>query len=128
MDFEIKTGEGYRTRLENQTMIEMSKRPSFDQYYIRVGEFTSNTVKNFGNFIENLNLRGSHRIDNHAWHLDHKFSVFQGFNNNIPPYIIGSIYNLEMLPWQENLKKWSRCSISEEELIRDFYNDEKKIR
>ena len=96
--------KGYRTRLENQTMIEMSKRPSFDQYYIRVGEFTSNTVKNFGNFIENLNLRGSHRIDNHAWHLDHKFSVFQGFNNNIPPYIIGSIYNLEMLPWQENLK------------------------
>lgn len=50
--------------------------------------------------------------------LDHKFSISEGFKNNIPPYIIGNIINLEMLPYKDNISKYVRCSISKEELFK----------
>ena len=30
---------------------------------------------------------------------------------------IGNIVNLEFIPWQENVKKRTKCSITKEELI-----------
>lgn len=51
-----------------------------------------------------------------GWHLDHKYSVSRGFQENIPPYIIGNIANLEMLPGVDNVRKQSKCSIDIEEL------------
>ena len=54
---------------------------------------------------------------NGAYHLDHKFSIIEGFKNNIKPEIIGSINNLEFIPWEENLLKRAKCSITKEQLI-----------
>jgi len=56
-----------------------------------------------------------------AFQLDHKFSILEGFNNNIPPWIIFNIVNLEMIPWKENTSKGTKCSISKDKLIDDFY-------
>ena len=50
-------------------------------------------------------------------------SVYEGFHRNIPPYIIGSIYNLKVIPWRENISKSSSNSISEEELFDRFYKE-----
>lgn len=61
--------------------------------------------------LENIENRGRNK-----YHLDHKYSVFEGFRNNIPPYIIANIRNLEMLPEAENIKKGKKCSITLEEL------------
>ena len=55
--------------------------------------------------------------------VDHMFSVYEGFHRNIPPYIIGSIYNLKVIPWRENISKSSSNSISEEELFDRFYKE-----
>lgn len=54
---------------------------------------------------------------NEKYHLDHKYSIFEGFKNSILPCYIGSIYNLEFLSHQENITKRHRCSIDIEDLM-----------
>lgn len=53
-----------------------------------------------------------------AYHVDHMYSKFDGFKNNIPPWIIGSRYNLQIIPWEENLKKGRVSTISVEEIYK----------
>ena len=65
--------------------------------------------------LPNFENRGNSGVDG-AYHLDHKFSIIQGFINNIPPEIIGNIKNLEFIPWLDNIKKRTKCSISINEL------------
>lgn len=45
-----------------------------------------------------------------AYQLDHIVSVKYGFDNNIPPEVIGAIDNLQLLPWKKNRDKWARVS------------------
>ena len=54
--------------------------------------------------------------------LEHKFSIKEGFLNNICPFIIGNIINLEMLYWKDNLSKNYKCSITKEELFNLYDN------
>jgi hypothetical protein len=62
------------------------------------------------------------RIDEEGtYNLDHKFSIKEGFDNKIPPFIIGNIINLEMIPAIDNYRKGASCSISKEELLNEFY-------
>lgn len=53
-----------------------------------------------------------------AWHIDHRFSIIQGFREQISPFVIGHLENLQMLPWKQNIQKLHRCDISKEELFR----------
>jgi hypothetical protein len=69
------------------------------------------------NTLSNYNKRGNSGVDG-AYHLDHKFSIIEGFKNNINPEIIGNIKNLEFIPWKENLNKRAKCSITLDELIK----------
>ena len=46
-----------------------------------------------------------------GYELDHKFSLQEGFKNNVPPYIIAGILNLEYIPRHKNRSKGSRCSV-----------------
>jgi predicted DNA-binding protein YlxM (UPF0122 family)/transposase-like protein len=64
----------------------------------------------------NYDKRGASGIDG-SYHLDHKFSISEGFKNNISPKIIGDIKNLEFIPWEENVRKRTKCSITIKELI-----------
>jgi hypothetical protein len=52
-----------------------------------------------------------------AWHIDHKFSILKGYQQKVSPFIIGHLYNLEMVPWKENISKHSKCSIDLKELL-----------
>lgn len=60
--------------------------------------------------LKNYEKRGSFRQKG-AYHLDHKFSIAEGFKQGILPEIIGNINNLEFIPWKENIKKKRKCSI-----------------
>jgi hypothetical protein len=51
-----------------------------------------------------------------GYHLDHKYSITEGFKNKVPPKIIASIQNLRFIPYSENVKKGTKCSITLEEL------------
>ncbi len=48
--------------------------------------------------------------------LDHKFSIFEGFKQDVSPELIGNIVNLEFIPWKDNISKGSKCSITLVEL------------
>jgi hypothetical protein len=52
-----------------------------------------------------------------GYDLDHKFSVQEGFNRNIPPYIIANISNLQYIPSNINRSKGIKCAITQEELF-----------
>ena len=52
-----------------------------------------------------------------AYHIDHMFSIMNGYKNRVSPLVIGSKANLQMIPWKENLSKSSSCSISLDELL-----------
>lgn len=41
-----------------------------------------------------------------AYQLDHIVSIKTGFDNNIPASVIGSLENLQFIPWEDNRKKW----------------------
>jgi hypothetical protein len=83
----------------------------------------SDYVKNYCNFIEyekkvylityqqpinslknSEKLRGRCGVEN-AYQLDHIISIKEGYEKKIEPEIIGSIENLQFIPWQENIKK-----------------------
>jgi len=64
--------------------------------------------------LDNIELRGV--IAEDGWHLDHKYSIFEGFKNGVQAKKIGNILNLEMLPALLNIKKSSSCSITLDEI------------
>jgi hypothetical protein len=84
------------------TVDELHKNWSeFRKYRTEVDRLTNlQPIKN----LENFEKRGKAGVDG-AYHLDHIYSVYMGFKNNIPPEIIAHISNLKMIPWMENQKK-----------------------
>jgi hypothetical protein len=62
------------------------------------------------------------RINRTENSLDHIYSVQQGFNDNIPPYIIGHWTNLRMLTLPENSSKGMRCDKTQDQLFEDFFS------
>lgn len=52
-----------------------------------------------------------------AYHIDHIYSIMNGYKNQISPLVIGSPLNLQMIPWKENLSKHSKSLITIEQLL-----------
>lgn len=50
-----------------------------------------------------------------GWHWNHKYTILDGFRNNVPIEIISSFLNQELIPAQENLKQsfYSKITIDE---------------
>jgi hypothetical protein len=84
----------------------------FKKYRRKVYYWTS---KNDLTTLENYDRRGL--LD---FHLDHKYSITEGFKHGVPPKIIGSIQNLHFMPYNENVSKGTKCSITLEELYALF--------
>lgn len=84
-------------------------------YYIVVEFYTEKTYFSNKELIDPDGLRGN------GYHLDHKYSVSRGYHDCIPPEIIGSIINLEIIPASENMKKSAKCSINKETLLEKYY-------
>lgn len=102
------------TKEINGTIIPKNQISAWKLYCREVLKYTFN---NNLSSIPNWNKRGNHASNLDAWHLDHKFSCFSGFQECILPSIIGNIHNLEMIPWKENIAKGIRNSITIDELI-----------
>jgi len=108
----IKTIE----RLSGQSIDEyLDQMSDFIKYKRQIDIFTR---KQPLNKLKDYDKKG--RFGNSYW-LDHMYSKKQGFLDNIPPYIIGNIINLEMLPWRKNNSKNTKCSITKEELFNKYY-------
>jgi len=101
-DHKFKCPYSYRISPEELT--------KYQKYNRIVMSETDKSLKKNGKYIPDLYLRG---ID---FHLDHKFSIKQGFRQNIDPKIIGHYKNLCIIPSRVNHQKYDTCSITLKEL------------
>lgn len=80
----------------------LERKPKFFSYKSRVMSITKRqNIKILNNYNEIRALAGT----KNGYQLDHIITIYDGFENNISPYIIGNINNLRFIPWEENLKK-----------------------
>jgi hypothetical protein len=76
------------------------------------------------NYNNHKDILDPNRLKSSQFHLDHIYSVCDGYKNNIDPIIVSSIVNLRIISKKENLLKSSKSEITLEELfIR--YNESK---
>lgn len=80
------------------------------------------TNKNWYNNFYKINGEESNRRSRDL-HLDHVYSIAEGFKNNIPAYIIGHWTNLRLIPKIENSSKGAKCHKTQEQLFEDFFNE-----
>lgn len=74
------------------------------------------TLINYRKYYKDINPKKL-PIGKYEYHRDHIYSVSHGFNNNVPPYLIGSPVNLHIMWWKDNQSKNSDCWISLNELV-----------
>ncbi len=102
------------TKLERGLMIPYNERNDFEYYKLMVWRETNKNYRLYKTMIDANSIRGK------DFHLDHKYSIFEGFVNEIDYKIIGSIYNLEILECFTNLSKNIKCTITKEDLIKKY--------
>lgn len=114
------------TRIQNGTQIDELQIDSYLNYKKVVVNRTTTVYRNNIDEINPLKLERGKK----QHHIDHKFSIKQGFINNIPVEIISHPCNLYMIWYMENLEKQDRCDITLEKLIENIknYNNENIIK
>jgi hypothetical protein len=90
-------------------------RERIQEYYTLVGYYTGISYRKYIDSIDPDKKRGK------DYHLDHKYSVLRGFYDGVPPEVLGSAANLEIIPASDNVKKSAKCSITLEELMESYY-------
>lgn len=93
----------------------------FKDYRAEVTYLTQQTYKKYKDIINSTKLKRG--FGSGLYHIDHKYSVLQGFIDKIPCEVIASKYNLQMLEQKDNLKKHKQCSITKEELFKLYEHD-----
>ena len=110
----FKRGHRCRECFYDSLSIDNNTKTEFEYYKRVVYKYTRKSVRR--NKTLYFGKRGEH-------HLDHKYSIYQGYNENIPPFIIGNKHNLQLLSEKDNLKKGKNCSITKEELYNEYYRE-----
>lgn len=87
-------------------------------YMIFVRALTEKNYDLFKSQINPKNLKRSWKAN----HLDHIYSISQGFKNRINPFWIAHPSNLQMLKAKENKKKNAKCGHTIEELLEKIQN------
>lgn len=104
-----------KTKLQKRKKVNICLYRDFLEYRRIANRLTEQTYKKFKHEINPNNFY--RKKGNLGYHLDHKYSVFQGFVDGIPADIISCKYNLQVIPGSENIKKSISCSITKEELL-----------
>jgi hypothetical protein len=104
-----KLGSKALNRFINQNKLQSRDKvqsdPKLLQYQKLVRRLTAVVIRHY-------NLKTVPGFD---W--DHKFSVYEGFKQNIHPNIIASRDNLELILISENRSNGRKCSITRDELL-----------
>jgi hypothetical protein len=101
------------TKLANsKSVVDPTLKTDYERYRQAVWRFSNRSYKKYM----------SEQIRDRHNHLDHVLSIVEGFHNNIPPEVMGSIHNLRMLEGIMNRKKSYRSEISPAELLERYNN------
>jgi len=90
-------------------------RTLVEEYYNAVKLVTN---KNWYEHFYDINPNKLERSN--QLHLDHIYSISEGFKNNIPVEVIGHWTNLRLIPKIENSSKGAKCHKTIEELFEDY--------
>jgi len=120
LNVETRTAKTKNTNIENGNWISDENRKPFDLYKKKVWRETNKSILKYN---ASWLLEGRSRTGNH---LDHIYSIYEGFKNNIKPNIIGHLLNLQILDSKINISKGIDSWITIEELNEKIHNLEKK--
>jgi len=81
------------------------------------------TSRNFTKYYYKINPKKLKRNSSN-YHLDHIYTVSDGFKNNMPPEVIANPNNLQMLWWKDNIIKRDRSDQTKQELYLGYYKYE----
>jgi len=101
---------GYFTPLDEKSDVERYRHMVW--YYTRQNDLS---------LLSDYEKRGRVDETTDAYHLDHIYSITDGYINNVDPKIVGSIHNLRFITASENCVKNSKSDISIEELKKLYY-------
>lgn len=93
------------------TIVRPELKSSFENYKLKVGRLSEISYRRYKDIIDPENLRSR------EYHIDHRYSIIQGFLENIDPKILSSPFNLEIKSSYDNCSKQGKCDISIEELL-----------
>ena len=85
------------------------------QYRNRCGQYADTQYRRNKDTLDPNGLRSK------DWHVDHIYSVTDGFLNNVPINIISDISNLRLIPATDNYAKHRKSEKTLEQLYEDFY-------
>jgi hypothetical protein len=103
------------TKIERGIILGPSQKEEFAVYTCKVWKHTEFNYRKHKEKIPKSSLDRSFE-----WHLDHVFSIYDGYINNVEPKIIGHYSNLQMLERVENITKSSKSWKSLYKLIEDY--------
>lgn len=101
------------TRISNGTQINDDFIKNFLSYKKIATNRTMTMYRNNIQFINPNNLKRGIK----SYHLDHKFSLKQGYLLGLPIEVITHPVNLEMIHYKDNLIKQDNCSITIQSLL-----------
>jgi len=117
----------FREKMEELGLWKSKEEESeYKKYRKMVDKITRIQIKMYAEkYLDNYNIKNENEnIKNicDKWTIDHEYSIYDGFRNNIDPDIIGSIVNLRIIKFSENSSKNKKSIINIDKLQEDFYN------
>ena len=110
IDVKSRIEKTTKTRIENGDFIRDEDRKPFSKYKREVWKYTNESIVNFDAYwLLERRSKNDH-------HIDHIYSIKDGFDNGVPAWLIGSIVNLQSLSSSQNLSKNSESWITLEDL------------
>lgn len=104
--------------LETKYKLGLAIRPELKtDWEIYKSQVMKITNKYYKKYKQRINPNNVTRKRN-EYHLDHMYSIYSGFNNNVPPKIISHPANLQMLLESINISKSNKNKITLQELYR----------
>lgn len=112
-DSRDENGRTYQSR-SKLTDEEFFLKPEKANYYALVWALTERQYKEYASLIPDAHLRSP------DYHLDHNFSISEGFRQKIPAEVIANYTNLRVIPASLNCSKQDECHKTLIQLYEDF--------
>ena len=114
-----KTHRTLQTKFKLGIITNPMLKSKFERYYIDVRNLSDRNYKKHKSLINPNNSNRGRTL----YHLDHIFSIKDGFENNVPVEVISHRSNLRMLKYDENIVKGGCSDKSLSALFEDFYRN-----
>lgn len=112
---ECYTQKQTTTKVQKGQITDPKLKSEYELYRQAVWRFSNRTYKKY------LSDKPRDRQN----HLDHILSIVEGFQNNVPPEIMGSICNLRIITGQSNRHKSYRSEITVSKLLEKYHESTK---